>query len=351
MGASSFKLAVHVHGASAPELRESGIWRSRPRLEVLLGPCRKETELADFVGDASSSSVSSAARCGAGKGEEVECPWRFGDTLVFAARLADALATGLRFRLGARRDVLLGFWEVEHAFHDLELGEAVLDLRQQVLAECLPSPCLGGAGAPGRGAGWETGLLTVPLRRVCDAAQVVVVAHVVLSCSVNVDPELLLQEADQSNMSLLEKVVGPVVRCAEAPVDSCCSESEGEGGESAEEGGGAAFEPEAEAPPAAAARWRHGPPCCHVEAIDPYATCEVPGWLQQEMLPGGKVVRDTQRCRPRTAGLLGIRRDRYEIKGILASPKQLRRQPPPPYGGSNIDGRAPSWGAAPAPLF
>merc|ERR1719284_1944327 len=38
MGASSFKLAVHVHGASAPELRESGIWRSRPRLEVLLGP-------------------------------------------------------------------------------------------------------------------------------------------------------------------------------------------------------------------------------------------------------------------------------------------------------------------------
>ena len=37
-----------------------------------------------------------------------ECPWRFGDTLTFTARLSDVLGPGLTLRLRAKKDFHLG---------------------------------------------------------------------------------------------------------------------------------------------------------------------------------------------------------------------------------------------------
>ena len=91
----TFKFTVHVVSASAPGLGEPGlVSRLRPRLEVSLASVHKTTELGDFTPNDG--------------GLFNECPWRFGDTLTFTARLSDVLGPGLTLRLRAEKDFHLG---------------------------------------------------------------------------------------------------------------------------------------------------------------------------------------------------------------------------------------------------
>lgn len=220
----SFKLSVHVHGASAPELSEPGIVaRSQPRLEVLLGTSRKESEVADFFSSKAVEGVASCNNCNTDTNDDLakaaicECPWRFGDTLTFSAQLQDLTGVGLRLRLSARSDVSLGPLQLQMPqVH--ELGEAVLNLRRQVLPACEPIACQGGSfGGSGRPE-WKTPCLVVPLTRVRDMA-VGVVGRVVVSISVNAEPKSLMKFANELDAPLVSKMVQPFIQCMQAPVD------------------------------------------------------------------------------------------------------------------------------------
>lgn len=168
-------------------------------------------------------------------------PWRFGDTLTFSASVCDLRKGGLRLRLGAASGVQLGPWQVDMPRLQ-ELGEAVLDVQRFVLPACAPvtpivprssprSPVRwegdadAGAGRTIRieGAGhggslkvgerppwWETPVLVVPLTMVSDSphsgAELSVVARLALSFSVNMDPEVLMREADAVERPLVETI-------------------------------------------------------------------------------------------------------------------------------------------------
>jgi len=267
----AFRLSVHVLAAASPEVAAPGlVARPQLRLEVVLGQSRKETEAAVFAGTggsegaggAAASALSSAGgamasgwgafSCSSGgddsrrsfadseldeqEEQEEPSPWRFDDTLTFAAGLSDILGEGLRFRLAARSDMCLGPLQVRMP-RVQDLGEAVLELRHGILAVCRPEP----GAPPGSGLSssssasasasasastsrrrlWQTPVLVVPLRRACSdgaaAAQVPVVSRISLTCSVNCDPSLLLRKAEQAERSLVDKVVDPCVRCIQGP--------------------------------------------------------------------------------------------------------------------------------------
>lgn len=267
---TSFRLSVHVLGARSAELARPGLVR-RPelRVEVLFGQTQKETEAAVFAGDAAAATPQldgaaaagwAALGCTSGDGEgrdgrsaasggapaadaaaaalgaagaaaedDERCPWRFDDTVTFAARPCDVLREGIRLRLGARSDVCLGPLQVRLP-RVQDLGEGVLELRRAVLAACRPAAAPdAGHGAGGSSGGpaaaprrvWRTPVLVVPLTRVADGPagglSLPVVSRVSLTCSVNMDPEVLLREAALADRSLMDKVVDPMVQCIEAP--------------------------------------------------------------------------------------------------------------------------------------
>lgn len=218
--ASTFKLLLHVHGASVPELVEPGlVARPRPQLEVSLGKTSKESEFADFV--QGSSKPSSAVF----KAEEVpDCNWSFGDSLTFAVRIRDVLSGGMRFRLSARTDFCIGPVQINLPKAQ-DLGEGMLDLRERVLPECrlssqnspqdgktAPTGCGGIAGSI-----WQSPAIVVPLTRVWSDRPLAPVARVVVSVSVYTDPQDILQDARDAQMSLVGKVVDPFVRCMDLP--------------------------------------------------------------------------------------------------------------------------------------
>lgn len=243
---SAFKLAVHVHGASVPELWEPGILtRPRPQLQAFLGQSQKETEVADFVGNTTAgeviatdfrggNAISGQANTNFSDSKALlkilDCAWRFGDTLTFAARLGDILCGGLQLRLCARSDICLGRLQVQLP-HTHDLGEAVLDLRHHILPACEPnwvingSSGFGGSGQPA----WGTPSLAVPFTHARNSlrsgvSEMSVVAQVVLSFSVNVNPNSLLHEAGKAERPFLE-------RCMQVPVPKClpdCSRQVGE---------------------------------------------------------------------------------------------------------------------------
>lgn len=220
---TNFKLAVHVHGAAVPELNDPWmLLRQQPQLQAFLGEARKETEVADFVGVAerrisSNSETGGRAPSLSATGVLAECAWRFGDTLTFAAGLGDILGTGLQLQLCTCRDVCLGPLQVQLP-QKQDLGEAVLDLRCGVLPMCelAVADGKGGFGGSGRPE-WATPTLVVPLTRIVHGAQVEVVARVVLSFSVNADPEALLHEAERVEQTCLEKLA----HCLKEPTGSC----------------------------------------------------------------------------------------------------------------------------------
>lgn len=251
---TAFRLSVHVIGARSDELARPGfIARPELRLEVVLGQARKQTEAADFVGEpqaaaargasnwgdlgctsggggshssTSRSSSSSGASAAADLGGD-RCPWRFDDTLTFAVGAADVLGGGLRLRLGARSDVHFGPLQVRLPTTQ-DLGEGILELRAGVLSACrlaahaaVDGRSGGRDGAAARGKKvWQTPVLVVPLIRAGDLMRSggsAAVSHVWLSCSVSVDPEKLLLEAEQAGRSLVDRVVDPCMQCVQAP--------------------------------------------------------------------------------------------------------------------------------------
>merc|ERR1712113_746397 len=99
-------------------------------------------------------------------------------------------------------------------------GEAVLNLRRRVLPACEPVLANGGSPRGFGGSGqpeWATPTLIVPLTRTSYASQIVVVARVLVSFSVNVDPEVLLREARFVEQPFGEKITS----CLHAPPGSC----------------------------------------------------------------------------------------------------------------------------------
>jgi len=236
----TFKLLVHVHGAVVPEIGVPGLLsKPRPQLEVFLGKVQKETEVADFIPGSAEPSLASlkdedaCRRWAPRKSHEAtdtpECNWEFGDTLTFSVRTSDVLGGGLRLRLGSRTDLCLGPVQVNlPKAHDL--GEGMLDLREKVLPECRPQPSPSslvveeakkvsqakvakGASGPLGQSWWQTPRQVVSLTRVWSDRPLATVARIVLSVSVNVDPQEILREAAHAEMPLVKKVVDPFVQC------------------------------------------------------------------------------------------------------------------------------------------
>mmetsp|Transcript_107095 Transcript_107095/g.301395 ORF Transcript_107095/g.301395 Transcript_107095/m.301395 type:complete len:513 (+) Transcript_107095:67-1605(+) len=271
----TFRLSVRVLCASVPTLSAPGLlMRQRPRAEVALGLVEKETELAEFLqssggnaGGASGGRVgtkqSSAAACGgavayggscgsrcgeagccrcksslrhddSGQGiagdDDVECPWRFGDTLIFTARLSDLLGPGLRLRLRGHSDLCVGPLQLElPASRAVLLGETVVNLRKRVLPACVQMrPCdPGGTGARicanSNNCVWESPVLAIPLANVLggshsdDPVDGQLAAHLVVAFGLTTDPQLLLKVADDANRPLVERVVEPLKQCVPEP--------------------------------------------------------------------------------------------------------------------------------------
>jgi len=232
-----FKLSVHIHTASGPALcdtsRMGGMARLRPRFVVGFGRQEKETEDGDFhASQPSCMPVKSLSR-----NQEFELTgapheqhdgsgsWCFGDTVTFAGHVKDILREGVRVRLCARSDVCLGPLHVEFARMQ-DLGEAVIDLRSQVLPACSPISASRGhrkscgemgiyvANSPFHV--WETPALVVPLTTVRNTprngVKVDVVARAAVSFSLNTDPSTLLREADAAERPVVEKMVDRVAQ-------------------------------------------------------------------------------------------------------------------------------------------
>jgi len=128
--AADFKLLVHILGASIPELETPGLLlKQRPRAEAGLGRLRRETCYAEYLGEegdiferaaagldgllgVGSCRVSVEGRGAgglkSGREGELECPWRFGDTLTLDARVSDVTGPGLKVCLRADSEVRLG---------------------------------------------------------------------------------------------------------------------------------------------------------------------------------------------------------------------------------------------------
>lgn len=231
--AGGFRLGVSILAASISTLDAPGrLTRQRPRLEVGLGCDNKTTGFATF---ASSASTASHVSAGAKHPAQVEgpllCPWRFDDTLVFQARAVDVLGPGLRFRLCAHSDVRLGPLEVEFA-GARDLGFCTLDVRRRVLPACVharrrdPDGGWDGQDDPMGGRRiWETPVLVLPLSvtspdggsgdKPMDFNQAV--AHITLVCSVSMDPQAILQEAEFFEQPLAKRVAVPLRAMVEEP--------------------------------------------------------------------------------------------------------------------------------------
>jgi len=209
----SFKLSVRVVSASIPAVSAPGVLsRQRPRLEASLGATRKGTELADFAADDDSPhpDIGACAR---------ECPWRFGDTLTFAACLADVLGPGLRLQMRAQSDIQIGPVQLEFSC-TADLGEASVDLRRRVLPACVENR----RGACDLDSTWESPLVLAPLFHVrggkCVAGHGIgeAVAHVALVFSVDQNPESILDAADWETRTVADTLgVGGVVSWLKTP--------------------------------------------------------------------------------------------------------------------------------------
>lgn len=179
-----FTLSIQVVAASVPGLSAPGLLsQQRPYLAGSLGASTKETEFADFA-KAGGDRAGPYAK---------ECPWRFGDTLTFKARLEDLIGPGLKLSLRVRKDILLG--PVQFEMRAASIGEAALDLRSRVLPSCVEErhDALRGFGQ------WSSPVMLIPLSHVpegicnADCRLGEAIAHVALIFSVDADPEPILR--------------------------------------------------------------------------------------------------------------------------------------------------------------
>eukprot|EP00928_Gymnodinium_smaydae_P059997 TRINITY_DN4352_c0_g2_i1.p1 TRINITY_DN4352_c0_g2~~TRINITY_DN4352_c0_g2_i1.p1 ORF type:complete len:536 (-),score=91.35 TRINITY_DN4352_c0_g2_i1:97-1704(-) len=211
--ADVFKLSVRVLSAAIPSLGAPGlVRRERPRIEIALGETRKVTEPGDFTaGEVAGSEPDLSSAEGA---PCPPCPWRFGDTLTFAAHLSDLLGPGLQVWLRTASEVRLGPLQVDMNV-PRDVGVCSVDIRKRVLPACVNKksgheggpPSLDGASDPSHCV-WESRVQVLPL---ADTNVVVseASAHVTLLFSVTSDPEALLRAVDEANKPLADKMVAP----------------------------------------------------------------------------------------------------------------------------------------------
>jgi len=241
----AFKFSVRVHSASIPGLSDSSsLKRERPRIEVVLGQARKETELGDYRPD--SVRDSSASSASAPKSERGSfnadgtpslsaCPWQFGDTLTFAASRGDVLGPGAQIWLRTQGEVRFGQLFQMNMSSTTDVGVCSVDLRRRVLPACLQKTTPDSTGGS-EGGGlfyWETPIMVVPLTHIggrnqggaSERAWVLgeAAGHVALSFGVNVDPAWLLRSADEATMPLHLRAVQPLKEWSVRTADSVAS--------------------------------------------------------------------------------------------------------------------------------
>lgn len=224
---SSFKLSVHVHAASVPGLADARLLkRDRPRVEIIMGQVRKETELGDHradmvrpVGD-----EGSAVEGSSGLPSLSTCPWRFGDTLTFVASRSDILGPGLQVWLRTQSEMRFGSLIQMNMSSATDVGVCSIDLRRRVLPACVqtaaPVAAAVAAEVSSRPFLWETPVMVLPLTHIggrghgATSERTFVlgeaVGHVALSFAVNVDPAALLRSADLATMPLHVRAVQPL---------------------------------------------------------------------------------------------------------------------------------------------
>ena len=215
--AADFKLLVLVLGASIPELETPGLLlRQRPRAEAGLGRLQRETCYAEYLGEEGDLFERAAAGldgllggagscrvsvredrgCGAegglkgGREGDLECPWRFGDTLTLDARVSDVTGPGLKVCLRADSEVRLGRLAVRLTGAQ-ELGACVVDLRRRVLPSCVRARRLDPDGTGKGRSVWESPVTVLRLSQRPEGAAPP--AHVSLSFGVTADPEEILR--------------------------------------------------------------------------------------------------------------------------------------------------------------
>jgi len=226
-----FRVSLRIHWADVPELSAPGLMaRPELRLVVLLGQVEKRTEPAVYTVQTLSRGNSMVAvlglACVADQGErdgrdtrssgaDADAgPWAFDDTLTFAARLSDVLGVRICLQLVARNDVHLGPVQVRLP-GEQSLGEASLDLRDDILGRCGVLACKSG-NTPGRPRQtWTTPEFVVPFAT--SAGQAVAGStsigsgrkqpRLAVTCTVNTNPQALLREAYSAELSLVDKVV------------------------------------------------------------------------------------------------------------------------------------------------
>jgi len=169
-----------------------------------------------------------------GDGIGLECPWRFGDTLMFSVSQSDLLGPGLRLRLRGHSDLRLGPLQLElPASQGQLLGETVVSLRRRILPACVNvrrcDPDVDGPDGSYRI--WESPVMVIPLGFAAgslevDADPFVAVAHVAVAFGVTADPDLLLQLAEDRQRPLVDRVVKPLVDFVTEPRAACCASSE-----------------------------------------------------------------------------------------------------------------------------
>lgn len=221
----SFKLSVHVHAASVPGLADpSLLTRERPRIEVVLGQARKETELGDYR-DTTARSCEDAEPAGRfGTPSLSACPWQFGDTLTFTATKNDILGPGAQVWLRTQGEMRFGTLFQMNMSSTTDVGVCSVDLRRRVLPACVQKSMPGADAAGGAGGEhlvlWETPVMVLPLTHIggrgagaaSERSFVIgeAVGHVALSFAVNADPEMLLQSATMATMPLHVRAVQPL---------------------------------------------------------------------------------------------------------------------------------------------
>eukprot|EP00931_Biecheleriopsis_adriatica_P075207 TRINITY_DN4912_c0_g1_i1.p1 TRINITY_DN4912_c0_g1~~TRINITY_DN4912_c0_g1_i1.p1 ORF type:complete len:306 (-),score=42.05 TRINITY_DN4912_c0_g1_i1:56-973(-) len=126
----TFRLQVRVLAATLDGLSEPSQWAPRrPRVRVLLGDMREETDTATWCASESSTGGPSGR----------ECPWRFGSSFTFKTSIDDIEArASLDFQVQVQNDVTLGPLTLQLPVQQEFIGTATADVQRHVLPICLP---------------------------------------------------------------------------------------------------------------------------------------------------------------------------------------------------------------------
>lgn len=234
----TFRLCVQVLSASIPGLADPGfLTRERPRLEVVLGGVRKQTEFGDLKNAGGSTARSSSSASfgrmetsfgrmeaelnGCVEGDASAFRWRFGDTITFTASLADVLGPGLQLWLRTESDIRFGPIQVNLA-QVRDIGMCNVDLRRLVLPACALRSHQDNVEnqIPDH---WDTPMLMFSLTHVIGSGSDVQALGQAAGCvalvfGIDTDPNRLLRAADEATRPLVDRVAAPLKQWIQKPV-------------------------------------------------------------------------------------------------------------------------------------